>query len=323
MSTPPSTSTHDDPPRPSWIGVDVGGSGARACLVALTRNGLAPLGEPVTLDWPAGTWRPVPLSLQLADPAPPIAPDELEEGARRLDLLASLVDALCAGAPLPVALAFPGLRTPDGRGIAVWSNGPRLPDLLEALGRRLGSRSITHEIDGPAGALGELHGAGGALRDTRNAWYVAGGSGLAEAAIVDGEVVFLADTSLPQAWQLVGEPGGRTFEDLLAPRRVDEEWERLAGTVAPGFPEQRAAAGDPLARAFLDTLAERLAAYLDRRRADFRRAFGTDLERVAIGQRSVPLFAELELPPLVRLSTLRLAPALGAVAAARRRSSLA
>ena len=302
-------------PATSWIGVDVGGSGARACVVA-EGEGLLFAGEPVTIDWPEGEWRPLPLAEQLAEPPPPIESEERAEGARRVEQLAGAIETLAGAAELRVALAVPGLWTPDARGIAAWRNGPRLPGLLDALEERLGTDRITMASDGPAGALGELHGRGGALRETLHGWYLAGGSGLAEAAIVGGEVVPLGG-ELKKAWELEGG-SGRSFEDLLAPRRINEEWvRRCGGGAGAGRPERRAAEGDPLARELMAEIGGRLAEYVERRTADYRRVFAAELERVVIGQRSVPLLSGLELPPRVRLSGLRLAPALGAVAAAR------
>ncbi len=312
---PPSETANPDAPAPRWIGVDVGGSGARACAV-LEGEGLRAAGEPVTFEWPEGAWRPLPLAEQLEDGPPPIESEERAEGLRRVELLAGAIETLTGAAKPRVALAVPGLWTPDGRGIAAWRNGPRLPGLLDVLGERLGTNRITMASDGPAGALGELHGHGGALRGARNGWYLAGGSGLAEAAIVRGEVVALGG-ELRRAWELT-DGSGRSFEDLLAPRRLNEEWARRGGGDGAGWPERRAAEGDPLARELMAEIGDRLSEYVERRTADYRRVFQAELERVVVGQRSVTLLSGLELPPHIRLSGLRLAPALGAVAAARR-----
>jgi len=299
-----------------WIGVDWGGSGARVRRVGTDPGGegLVGIGPDRRIEWPRSDWRPLPLAEQLRADAP--SPDEREraEAELRLELLSKEIHASAAGERFQLAVAAPGLRTADGRGVGVVRNGPRIPRLLDELAERLGTLPPIRCTDGLAGAWGERVGRGGGLAGVENGWYLGGGSGIAE-GLVSGGLVHELPAEFPRPWQLEG-PGGTDFEGLLAPSHVNREWAERSGAGETGFVEDRAAAGDARAREFLAELDRRLAAFVELRRASFEELTGSSLERIVIGQAWTRILASLELPPLVRLSNLREAPVLGAVAQA-------
>lgn len=296
-----------------WIGVDWGGSGARVRRVAEDPGGggLVGVGPERRIEWPRSEWRPRPLAEQLLPDTSP--PDEAEryEAELRLELLSDAIRAIAAGERFRLALAAPGLRTADGRGVRVVRNGPRIPRLRDELAERLDTTPPPVSTDGLAGAWGERVGRGGGLATVENGWYLGGGSGIAEGFVIAGRAHELP-AELPRPWQLAG-PGGLDFERLLAPLHVNGEWAHRAGARDPGLVEDRAAAGDARARALLAELGDRLIALVEIRRASFEELTGARLERVVVGQAWTRMLASLELPPIVSLSCLREAPVLGAV----------
>jgi hypothetical protein len=290
--------------RRSWggarhIGVDVGGSGARLWRVHNEGELWRVEGQGIRLEWELSAWVPVPLDRQL-DGCDVLA-DEQREATRRLDRIAGAVEQL--GGCTQLALAVPGLRSSDGRGVLVARNGPRIPDLLGGLEQRIGLEGSHLCGDGLAGAAGELRGVDGALRGVGSGLYLGGGTGLAEALVVGGQVSELG-ADMPKAWRVEVE-GGRTLEDSLAPFHMRRD------------PELLDAQGELVAQ----RIWPRLAAYVALRRAQFASAFGAPLERIVVAQGLARLLRKATLPGEdwerhVVLSNLSAAPALGAVALA-------
>jgi hypothetical protein len=293
-----------------WIGVDMGGSGARVRRVVAENGEVIPGEAHREIEWPKSDWRPRLLAEQLADP-----PDQREqaEARLRLDRLVEAIEEVSAGSTGPVAIAAAGRRTDGDRGLAIVRNGPRIPDLLDQLERRLSTSELFLCSDGLAGAWGEAVGRGGGLRGVKRGLYLGGGSGLAEALLIDG-----TPRELPKEWRKAWQPaedGGPGFEDLLAPGYINQEWARRAGGDAAPL-EVRAADGETGAREFLAEIRQRLLAHVELRQKEHAATF----ERVVVAQALSRILAGVELPRGITLSRLRSAPLIGAVAAALRGS---
>src|SRR5262245_9793276 len=189
------------------IGVDGGASEVKAHQVLL----LSEAGAPSLALGPASAsacyervegFEPQPVARQvLAFERGDVAPTDIEaeQGGLWLEAVASSILAVASQAESNVAVigvCLPGLKTKDGRGVAVMRNGPRLPDFLDVLERRLiqGGLVLSCPIppllsDGDACTLGEETDAHGLLRGVSNAYYLGGGTGLAEGLKLAGEMV--------------------------------------------------------------------------------------------------------------------------------------
>lgn len=280
----------------SLIGVDLGGSGFRvrrlrrlagASLILQTDDE----GEETEARW-----------------------GEAEPGPARCERLAAAIRARIesgGGRPALVAIAAPGEKTEDGRGIGFAWNFPAITDLLGGLARALAGCGVEFACplfgDGVAAARGEQVEPGGALRDVRRGYYLGGGTGVSEALVVDGEVLVcpLRAYELPAA-----NPPGETLEERLSARRLHALLERV---------RDEEHAGERLGR-FVTSLKE----LVEERSAWMRRypAPGSPgLERVVLGQ-GYANFRERGLEAALldgfgcqaHLSSLRAAPAIGAVA---------
>lgn len=174
----------------------------------------------------------------------------------------------CGTRRMLVGMGMPGLKTPDGRGIGVINNGPRMPAFLAELERTLGERGV--ELVSPVAALGsdadycglgEEYAADGLFRDVQNAYYVGGGTGIADAMKLRGQLVPFDAVKpwLMKAWQ-VPSALGPTFEKLVSASSINRVWEGIRGAEerrgeGAKFPERAAVVGDALAVAWLDTAA--------------------------------------------------------------------
>lgn len=338
------------------IGVDGGATEMKAHEV-LVLPGEGPLAlrlGAASASWRHGrvaTFRPVPVEEQLRareDGRIEPTPLEREQGELWIDSAARSIRAVAAQArssTARVAMCMPGIKTADGRGIAVARNGPRIPDFLDRLEERLAAdglplaRPIRRlSSDGLACGFGEEADASGLFRDVSNAYYVGGGTGLAESVKLDGRI--LGVDALPgwrKAWQLERTPG-RSFEDVVSMHGMNESCAARSGPVEPaGSLEDRAVLGDAIAVEVLAEAADALAELVTRRILDLRRDRGGSFDRIVLGQHLGRLHVAPDLarvfrdrvdaalrarrtggaafePGFVRGSTLRAAPAIGAVA---------
>src|SRR5690349_2531513 len=130
------------------IGVDGGASGFRAHEIVVRdtpaglRLALGELSAKEDVD-PVADFVPLPLELQRAQAAAAkyeFAREELTLQGRWVHAASRAIRRVAAMSgrdTLRVGLCAPGLKTADGRGIAVSLNGPRVPDFVDALEQSL------------------------------------------------------------------------------------------------------------------------------------------------------------------------------------------
>jgi predicted NBD/HSP70 family sugar kinase len=315
------------------IGVDGGATEVRAHeILALPRRALL---EPPSFGLGAASasrlygvargFRPLPLSTQvLAFERGKIEPSGIERAQARLwiEAAAEVVLAVASQAGLErarIGVCMPGLKTSNGRGIAVMKNGPRIPDYLDRFEEHLarGGLRVLHQVarlssDGEACTHGEeAAGPQGHLRGVACAYCVGGGTGIAEGIKVEGRIHALDAFRgrIRKAWQI--ESGaGRTIEDLLSPKGMNAAYAQAIRRKLPldaqEYPERRAAEGDELARTVLRRAAEALADLVVDRMLVLRRGVdaaqadsatvrilpNTILDRVVVGQRLGQILAD-------------------------------
>ncbi|MFN0007822.1 MAG: hypothetical protein ACKVXR_07930 [Planctomycetota bacterium] len=310
------------------IGVDGGATEVKAHEVVRSDSmlGLGAASASFLYERARG-FQPVPMPSQLlALEKGTLRPGGVEGAQARLWLEASAraiasVAGQAGRREVRLGICMPGLKTADGRGIAVMRWGPRIPgylDRLEALlaesGLALGRPVSRLSSDGEACAHGERIDARGLLRGIGCAYYLGGGTGLAEALLIEGRIhgFDALDGFVRKAWQMEAT-GGRIVEDLLSPRGMNSAYAAMANKklpLAPGdHPESRALAGDEQAARVLRDAAEALAELVLDRMGALRRGFhsssaritpNTFLERVVIGQRLGGIFASAALRPSFR-----------------------
>jgi predicted NBD/HSP70 family sugar kinase len=322
------------------IGVDGGASEVRAHQILVLADeeipqlALGPASASTCYERLAG-FEPVPIAQQLvAFERQQIETREAEElqGELWIEAAASAIHSVAsqAGArTVMLGMCMPGLKTADRRGIAVLRNGPRMPAFAAQLERELGVEGLRlHRpigalvADGDACAWGERCDAHGSLLGVDNAYVLGAGTGLAEAFVLDGEIVGLdaLRASLAKAWQMESRGGG-SFEDRLSMRGLNERFARRAGLELPlsveDVPEERAKHGDERAQEVLHEAAEVLAELLLERITALHAGRGRDargrggpgayelrpgtlLQRIVLTQHLGRLYADPELSPFLR-----------------------
>ena len=179
------------------IGVDGGASGVRAYEVVAIEDGFA-LGRARAARTYARS-----------------------DAAAMVDAAARCITELACGRHVLCGICMPGLKTEDGRGIARMLNGPAIPDYLDRLEERLDISVARLWSDGFASGVGEE--VAGLFRDVQNAYYLGGGTGIAECLKLDGRVRALDELELPRAWELGFEDTARDAAALaeLIRLRID------------------------------------------------------------------------------------------------------
>ncbi len=306
-----------------WIGVDLGGTWVKAWVIQATPQGLKLVSDVERVRWNETGFQAVPLADQRAG----IAPSAEEQAAHDalIRATAHAIHAQCdwlgarghAGA-VPVALCSAGPKTPDGRGVAYWLNGPRIPDWIGALKSEIDAPLIWPARiwdDQDAGAMGEVFGAGGALfgfaskTPGYHALVLSIGTGVAEAWLDQGAL---------RAW-----PMPRAHE--LTPNDLGDFAEPCAKALARTDAPREAHSLDALAslrlipdgHASLDSAWDCAQALIGHRVACFRETLGVEFDRIVIGGKGAEVWAGRSLAALdipLHFSKLYGAAALGAVA---------
>ncbi|GAB4322947.1 MAG: hypothetical protein Kow0059_18190 [Candidatus Sumerlaeia bacterium] len=172
-----------------------------------------------------------------------------------------------------VGMGMPGLKTPDGRGIAMLINGPRMPDFLARVEEGVASRGIElvrpiHRLGSDADycGLGEEFAQGGKFRRVKHAYYAGMGTGVADALKIGGRLLPLDQTKswLLKSWQIPSALGP-TFEKLSSARSMNlayanylNQSERFIEETGR-YAQIDAAGGHPVARGVMETVTSTIA----------------------------------------------------------------
>jgi predicted NBD/HSP70 family sugar kinase len=98
--------------------------------------------------------------------------------------------------PVLLGIGMPGLKTADLRGINVIANGPRMISYCDQIEQELANRNIALAApiarlgsDADYCGIGELYASDGSFQNTKNAYYLGGGTGAADALILNGKLL--------------------------------------------------------------------------------------------------------------------------------------
>jgi predicted NBD/HSP70 family sugar kinase len=145
--------------------------------------------------------------------------DELQQAETYIEACARVVISLfqtAGSVPVLIGLGMPGLKTQDKRGIAVVANGPRIVQYATELENKLMKADIdllaplAHiGSDADYCGIGEKYARDGSFRNVKNAYYLGGGTGAADALLIDGKLIPFDQTRswLAKTWELKNEPG--------------------------------------------------------------------------------------------------------------------
>lgn len=218
-----------------FIGIDGGATKVSAGLVSKNENNFFTLdSDPVSVsirDCPSfsSQFSPVWMDKQLHEHSSKslnLSIEEERQGiayAEACESALSQINALMAVNDIPIGIGMPGIKTEDKIGISVMNNGPRMPRFLDVLNRRLLMAEFpAREIkilgdDNHYCGLGELFSENGSFTNVKNALYIGGGTGIADAIVLDGKLVNFETVydRLEKTWEIV-HPEGQSLESLIS-----------------------------------------------------------------------------------------------------------
>lgn len=147
------------------------------------------------------SFKPVDINIQIAEINTSInlTDDEIPQGKAYMNAAIDVIQKLAdnnAGKVVLVGFGMPGLKTQDKRGITALANGPRMPFFSDYIENKLIEKGvklfspINHlGSDADYCGIGEEYDINGSFRKVQNAYYLGGGTGVADALKLDGELV--------------------------------------------------------------------------------------------------------------------------------------
>ncbi len=115
-----------------------------------------------------------------------------------------------------IGIGMPGLKTADKRGISAIANGPRMPGYSEFIELKIKEENLTPGApiahlgsDADYCGLGEEYSADGLFKDVQNAYYLGGGTGVADALKLEGKLIPFdqAKSWIAKAWEMLNDTG--------------------------------------------------------------------------------------------------------------------
>ena len=166
-------------------------------------------------------YTPVDIKTQLGEMNKKIhlANEEMKQGEIYMKTAADVIIGLLKKYPgknALIGIGMPGLKTADKRGISALANGPRMPGYSEYIELKIREENLTLGFpiahlgsDADYCGLGEEYSADGLFRDVQNAYYLGGGTGVADALKLKGELIPFDQTKswIAKAWEMQCDTG--------------------------------------------------------------------------------------------------------------------
>ena len=168
---------------------------------------------------------PVSLPVQLEEMNSKInlTDDEILQGSIYIQACADVITEFANKYPedaILVGIGMPGLKSGDKRGIVALANGPRMPKyaqkvegILKGRGVNLFSNISVLGSDADYCGIGEEYSEEGEFRNAGNAYYLGGGTGVADAMKLGGKLMpfDMIKEWMPKTWEIKSD-GGLSME---------------------------------------------------------------------------------------------------------------
>jgi hypothetical protein len=140
-----------------------------------------------------------------------------------------------------VGIGMPGLKSADKRGIVALANGPRMPEYCKVIEARVEAAGIKMEkpihhlgSDADYCGIGEEYSSEGLFSQEENSYYLGGGTGVADAMKLKGELLAFdkAKTWIAKSWEMKNSEG-KSMERFASSSGIQAVYSEFSGiTVA-------------------------------------------------------------------------------------------
>ncbi|MCK4903617.1 MAG: ROK family protein [Candidatus Marinimicrobia bacterium] len=236
--------------QPTIIGIDGGASKVSANIVKVSKDGSSfTLGKENSIkeyhNYPdfQTDFKPVTLPTQLEQIQNNdivFTPSELKQSKAYYrafnDAISDLVKLTKAENVL-IGIGMPGVKTADGRGIAAMANGPRMPYFAAEIEQQLLSADIALATpifklgsDADYCGIGEEYAVIGAFRNVKNAYYLGGGTGAADALKLQGKLIPFDECKdwIAKTWEM-SDANGKSMETYCSANGIQSVYSNFAG----------------------------------------------------------------------------------------------
>ncbi len=194
------------------------------------------------------------------------------------DVIGELVKSY-PGYDVLIGIGMPGLKTKDRRGICALANGPRMPEYSNIIENRLFLNNVTlaapiHHLGSDADycGLGEEYSSDGQFRPVDNSYYLGGGTGVADALKLHGNLIPFDAVKLwmAKAWEMKAD-SGKSMERYCSAAGIQSIYSENSGIPVSELNEkeiyapqimEKALAGDTGAKKTMDDVSHYLAELL-------------------------------------------------------------
>jgi predicted NBD/HSP70 family sugar kinase len=198
-------------------------------------------------------FKPIELAKQLAEKETgQINPteDEQQQSAVYVEACAQVIEELiekCKSNRVLIGLGMPGLKTENKRGIAMIANGPRMVQFTDQLERRLQIREIDliqpiQKLGSDADycGIGENYSDSGLFHDVKNAYYLGGGTGAADAMKLDGALIPFDSVKkwIAKSWEMQNSDE-KSMEQFASSRGMRNIYAEISGRAMTELHEQQ------------------------------------------------------------------------------------
>jgi len=161
------------------------------------------------------------------------------------DVIIELVKQVGADRVL-VGIGMPGLKSKDKRGIVALANGPRMPDYCKVIEARVEAAGIVmdkpiHHLGSDADycGIGEEYSKNGLFRNVENAYYLGGGTGVADAMKLKGKLLPFdqAKTWIAKAWEMKNSDG-KSMERFASSSGIQAIYSEFSDILVPELNEK-------------------------------------------------------------------------------------
>ncbi len=170
-----------------------------------------------------------------------ITQEELQQASVYVEACSSVINDIVnktGRAAVLIGIGMPGLKTEDKRGIAVVANGPRMINYSNMLEERLKSLNINLASpvnhlgsDADYCGIGENYSVDGLFWNCSNAYYLGGGTGVADAMKLNGELVTFDNSKdwIAKTWEMKSLDG-ISLERVTSVSGIQKTYAEIAGT---------------------------------------------------------------------------------------------
>lgn len=188
-------------------------------------------------------YKPVDLNTQLNERNAKITPtlDEQQQAAVYVEACSLVIEKIVEQTGISsvlIGLGMPGLKTDDKRGIAVVANGPRMINYSEQLEKRieLAKIKLISPIDHLGSdadycGIGENYSHEGLFRNSENAYFLGGGTGVADAMKIDGKLLTFDNAKewIAKTWEMKSAEG-LSLERVTSVSGIQNTYAEYSGT---------------------------------------------------------------------------------------------